>query len=196
MGVSVMKNRFKKIKIYTGVMVLIFSVSALGLDIGDVETSGNICLNPLGSSKLRNGPTSDSFIIPLGAYLKKGEDKNLLRGSCTFALPIKGAPGKRIVVKEGQQFYSVRAFPELQKAKLDVELFKAGSQGQRQAIEVLGANTIQKSNGHMISDVILTTACDEDIILRGNLSAFAVGNGKGQIFTKDLHLKIIEEDCP
>lgn len=172
------------------------AMTAYSMEMGEVSIAGNICQNPVGTHKVVSGADPDSFVIPLGVYLKKDNTAGLARGACTFAVPLKAEANKRIVVRAARQFYSLRTYQDVSKAKIDVELFKAGSRGPLLSAEIPGSEGLSKTHGFLVADDVIVSGCGESLNLRGNLSAMIVGTGKARVFAKDLQLHIVEEICP
>ncbi|WP_374077183.1 hypothetical protein [Bdellovibrio bacteriovorus] len=182
-----------------GVMFLaasfLFVVQAKALNLGTVEIAGTSCETPVGAHELAE-VSEGRFVIPTGLYLKKEEDKRVARGSCTFALNLKAAAGKKIVVSNSHQLASLRAYPSQTKARMDLEIFKAGSQGVKQILEVEAidqASKVNKSLGQQ--EVLIETECGGSAILRGNLAATLMGEGKARAFARNLYVDIAEVDC-
>lgn len=182
-----------------GVMILAAAVllvtQAQALELGAVETAGNACETPVGIHEL-TAVAPGRFVIPTGLYVKKEEDKRVARGSCTFAMTLKASPGKKVVVSNSHQLASVRAYPTQTKARVDLEIFKAGSQGVKQTIEVEALEQTAKINKSLgQEEALLETDCGGSAILRGNLAATIMGAGKARVFTRDLYLDIVEVEC-
>lgn len=182
-----------------GVMFLatsfLFVVQAKALNLGAVEIAGTSCETPVGAHGLAE-VSEGRFVIPTGLYLKKEEDKRVARGSCTFALNLKAAAGKKIVVSNSHQLASLRAYPSQTKARMDLEIFKAGSQGVKQILEVEAIDQpsrVNKSLGQQ--EVLIETECGGSAILRGNLAATLMGEGKARAFARNLYVDIAEVDC-
>lgn len=171
------------------------SVTSLAAQIGSVETAGNACEIRPGSHEVRQ-LEDGRVIIPTGLYVKKDEDQRIARGSCTFALTLKADAGKKLVVSNSQQLLSLRAYPRETRVKADLEIFKAGQTGARQTAEIQSLESTEKLTQYLGQrDVILETACGGSEILRGNLAATLVGQGKARAFAKNLTLEIREESC-
>lgn len=172
---------------------LVVTSQAQALEVGTLELAGNACLAGVGAHQALI--ENDHLAIPLGMNVKKDEDRSLVRSTCNFALPLKAAPGSKIVVSNAHQLVSLRAHPG-SKASAQLEIFSAGSRGTP---EVAKIDAIDK-NEKLVSilgtqSAALETACGEGITLRGNLSAMAMGTTKARIFTKSLHLTVIEVPC-
>lgn len=173
----------------------LFVVQAKAVDFGSVEIAGNACQSAVGTHELVE-LSEGHFLIPTGLYLKKEEDKRVARGICTFALNIQAANGKKIVVSNSRQRVSLRAYPAQTKARIDLEVFKTGSQGEKQSLEVEAIDQTSKVNKSIgQQDVILETECGESAILRGNLAATLIGAGKARAYARNLHVDIHEIDC-
>lgn len=171
------------------------SAGAFAAPIGSVETAGNACEIRPGSHELRQ-LEDGRVIIPTGLYVKKDEDTRVARGSCTFALTLKADAGKKLVVSNSQQLLSLRAYPQETRVKAELEIFKAGSTGAKQTVEIHAVETNEKLTQYLGQrDVILETACGGSEILRGNLAATVTGQGKARAFAKNLTLEIREESC-
>ncbi|WP_413943872.1 hypothetical protein [Bdellovibrio sp. HCB-162] len=173
----------------------LFVVQAKALNLGTVEIAGNACENQVGTHDVTE-VSEGRFVIPTGLYLKKEEDKRVARGTCTFALPLKASAGKKIVVSDSHQLASLRAYPAQTKARIDLEIFKAGSQGVKQTLEVEAidqASKVNKSLGQQ--ETVVETECGGSAILRGNLAATLMGEGKARAFARNLYLNIAEVDC-
>ncbi|MGE9746289.1 hypothetical protein [Bdellovibrio bacteriovorus] len=170
------------------------SLAASAAAAGFVETAGNACEWTPGRYELSE--TEGRVRIPNGLYVKKEETSKIARGSCTFALTLKAPAGKKIVVRDSQQLISLRAYPQQTRVKAEVEIFKAGSQGAKQTLEIVAAEIAEKTTQYVgQKDVLLETACGGSDILRGNLSATIIGEGKGRAFAKNVTLDIQEVDC-
>lgn len=159
------------------------------------ELAGNACEEVVGSHEVQEISTG-RFMIPSSLYLKKDEDKRLARGTCTFAVSLRASAGKKIVVSNVSQLASLRAYPSGVTARVDLEIFKAGAQGNRQSLEVRSEDKVErltKTIGER--GVVVETECEGSAILRGNLSAMLMGAGKARAFTRNLLLDIEEVDC-
>lgn len=173
----------------------LFVAQAKALSLGAIEIAGNACENPVGTHELAE-VSEGRFVIPTGLYLKKDEDKRVARGSCTFALALKASAGKKIVVSNSHQLVSLRAYPAQTKARMDLEIFKAGNQGVRQTLEVEAIDQSAKVNKSLgQQESLVETACGGSAILRGNLAATLMGEGKARAFARNLYLDIVEVDC-
>lgn len=182
-----------------GVIVLaaavLLTTQAKALTLGTIETAGNACEVPVGSHELAQ-TQAGRYIIPTGLYVKKDEDKRAARGSCTFALSLEASPGKKIIVSDSHQLADLRAYPTQTKARVDLEIFKAGSQGAKQTVEIEAVEQKAKANQILGQrDVILETECGGSAILRGNLAATIMGAGKARVFTRNLYINISEVEC-
>lgn len=173
----------------------LFVVQAKAINFGSVEIAGNACQSAVGTHELVE-VSEGHFLIPTGLYLRKEEDKRVARGICTFALNIQTAVGKKIVVSNSRQRVSLRAYPSQTKARIDLEIFKTGSQGETQSLEAEAIDQTSKVNNSIgQEDVILETGCGESAILRGNLAATLIGAGKARAYARNLHVDIHEIDC-
>lgn len=173
----------------------LFFIQAKASILGSVDIAGNSCERPVGSYEL-NETRQGRFAVPVSLYVKKDGDKRVARGVCTFAMNLKASTGKKIVVSNSYQLVSLRAYPSQTKARIESEIFKAGSQGVRQSLEVDGSSQISKVNkGIEQSGVVVETECGGSAILRGNLAATLTGTGKARAFARDLYLDIAEVDC-
>jgi len=173
----------------------LLGVKAQALQLNAVETAGNACETAVGSHDLKE-VSQGRFVIPTGLYVKKDEDKRVARGTCTFALNLEAAPGKKIVVSNSHQLISLRAYPSQTKARVDLEIFKAGSQGLKQSQEVMAVDQAAKTTQVLAqNETLIETSCGGAVILRGNLAATLMGEGKARAFARDLYLDIVETDC-
>lgn len=183
-----------------GIIVLaaaavLLTTQAQALTLGSIDTAGNACEVLVGSHEVAQ-TLSGRYIIPTGLYVKKDEDKRIARGSCTFALNLEASPGKKIIVSDSHQLADLRAYPAQTKARVDLEIFKAGSQGAKQTVEIEAVEQNAKANQILGQrDVILETECGGSAILRGNLAATIIGAGKARVFTRNLYLNISEVEC-
>lgn len=172
----------------------LLSFTASASELGFVDTAGNACEWTPGRYSLTEG--FGRVRIPNGLYVKKEETSKIARGNCTFALTLKAAAGKKIVVRDSQQLISLRAYPQQTRVKTELEIFKAGHQGAKQTLEIVAAEKAEKTTQYVgQNDVLLETACGGSEILRGNLSATIIGEGKGRAFAKNVTLDIQEVDC-
>lgn len=175
---------------------VLFVSQTYALGLGSVEIAGNSCEVPVGTHELME-VGEGRFAIPTGLYVKKEEDKRVARGACTFALTLQAAPGKKIVISNTHQLTSLRAYPSQTKARVDLEIFKAGSQGVKQALEIEAQEQVAKVSQPLGQQgPVLETECGGSAILRGNLAATLIGAGKARAFTRALYVDINEVDCP
>lgn len=173
----------------------LFVVQAKAIDLKAVDIAGNACNAAVGTHELIK-VSEDRYLIPSGLYVRKDEDKRVARGVCTFALNIQAAAGKKIVVSNTRQLISLRAYPIQTKARIDLEIFKVGSRGEPQSLEVEAVDQFAKVS-HSIGqqDVVVETECGGSTILRGNLAATLIGAGRARAYTRNLYLEIREIDC-
>jgi|GEM_PF-1814675 len=163
---------------------------------GLLDLRGSICELETGSHELAAVQGSQHrFVIPLGVYLSKKEAVTLARGACAFALPIKARPGMKVVVANSSQLISLRAYPS-SKVKMDLELFKAGSVGEKQVRTIESAEKAVRSAEFLRHpEVLVESECGKEMILRGQLTATLLGSGAGRVFTRNLELDMIEVPC-
>ncbi len=174
---------------------VLFMAQAEAATIGAVETAGNSCVAGIGTHELHE-LEEGRYTIPTSLYVKKETDKRVARGACTFAVTLSAAPGHRVVVSDSHQFASLRVYPSQTKARVDLEIFKAGSQGVKNTLEAQSLETTTKQNAVLGQQgVILETECGGSAILRGNLSATVMGEGRARVFTRDLYIGISEVPC-
>lgn len=181
--------------IVIGLVTLSVPKSAKALELGELKIGGNSCLAQTGEQKL--GETKEGhFIIPMGMYLKKDEGNSLSRGSCNFSLAVKVDNSKRVLVKSSRILTSLRGKDEIKKLRVDLEVFKAGTIGTKQVAEAQSAASAKvRQESYLVHDDIYTSNCGESFILRGNLSGIIMGSGVGRIFTKNLIVDVVEEEC-
>lgn len=173
----------------------LFVVQAKAGNLGSVEIAGNACVAGVGTHAL-NEVNTGRFMIPTSLYVKKDEDKRVARGTCTFAVTLQASPGNKIVVSNSHQLASLRAYPTQTKARVDLEIFKAGSQGIKQTLEVQAQDLVSKETKSLGQDeVLVETECGGSAILRGNLAATLMGEGKARAFTRNLLVDISEVPC-
>lgn len=162
--------------------------------LGVVETAGNACELTPGRYEVQTH--QDRTFLPTGLYVKKDENTKIARGSCTFALTLQASAGKKIVVRDSRQLLSLRAYPNQTQVRAELELFKAGSQGVKQTLQIQSSELAEKATQYLgQSEVLIETACGGAEILRGNLSATIIGAGKARAFARDLSLQIQEVSC-
>lgn len=175
---------------------VLFVLQAKAAELGAVEIAGNACEVAVGTHELL-AVNDHRFVIPTGLYLKKDEDKSIARGQCTFALTLQASPGKKIIVSNSHQLVSLRAYPSGTKVQMNLEIFKAGSRGSVLTAIAQAADQVAKTNQSLeSSDSLVETECGGSAILRGNLSATALGAGKARAFARPLYLDITEVTCP
>lgn len=173
----------------------LFVVQAKAISLDAVEIAGNACQETVGTHELIE-VTEGHYMIPIGLYIKKDEDKRVARGICTFALNMQASAGKRIVVSNTRQRISLRAYPAQTKARIDLEIFKAGSQGEKQSLEVEALDQVEKTTQSIGQlETVLETECGGSATLRGNLGATLIGSGKARAYARNLHVNIHEVDC-
>ncbi|WP_347356953.1 hypothetical protein [Bdellovibrio sp.] len=174
---------------------LLISYQSKAAQVGFVETAGNACESTPGRYDLQSAGEG-RVVIPSGLYVKKEESSRIARGTCTFALTLQAERGKKIIVKDSRQLLSLRAYPLNTKVRAELEIFKAGAQGAKQSLEVQSTEAAEKLTQYLgQQDVIVETACGGSEILRGNLSATIMGEGKARAFAKNLTLEIEEVSC-
>ncbi|KYG69256.1 hypothetical protein AZI87_08610 [Bdellovibrio bacteriovorus] len=170
-------------------------MQAQALTLDSAEIAGNACEAAVGTHEIRE-IAAHRFLVPTGLYIRKDEDKRVARGTCTFALNLKASAGKKIVVSDSHQTTSLRAYPTNTRARVDLEIFKAGEQSVKQTLEVEAleqTSKLEKSLGQQ--GAVVETSCGGSAILRGNLAGTVMGEGRGRVFTRDLILSIEEVDC-
>jgi len=170
-------------------------VQARALSLGDIEIAGSACEAAVGTHELSE-VSKGRYVIPVGLYLKKDENNSIARGSCVFALNLKAAVGKKILVSNSYQLASLRASPSQTTARMDLEIFKSGSQGVKQTLKAEAIDRVAKVNKSLGQQKSLVeTDCGGSAILRGNLTATLMGKGKASAFARDLYVNIAEVDC-
>lgn len=175
--------------------ILLWGLHSQASSLGSIETAGNSCEQAVGTHELTE-VSPGRFVIPTGLYVKKEEDKKVARGICTFALTLQASAGKKIVVSNSHQLATLRAYPTQTKARIDLEIFKAGSQGVKQTLEAQAQDQVAKATQILgQQETLLETECGGSAILRGNLAATLMGDGKARAFTRSLLLDISEVDC-
>lgn len=173
----------------------LFVVQAKAANLGAVEIAGNACEAGVGTHEL-NEISVGRYMIPTGLYVKKEEDKRVARGSCTFAMTLQASPGNKIVVSNSHQLAVLRTYPAKTRARVDLEIFKAGGQGAKQTLEIQSEDLASKATKSLgQEDVLLETECGGSAILRGNLAATLMGEGKARAFTRNLFVDIAEVPC-
>lgn len=177
------------------ISLVLVALYSNAMEVGEVQIAGNICQQAVGAHSVEKGIDEGTYIIPLGVYLKKDNSASLARGSCTFAMSVTADAHKRIRVQQAQQFFSLKSFENVNKVKIDLEVFRAGERGLVMSAELPTANQKEKRHGYLSQEDVLVSECGAGLTLRGNLSALSMGSGKSRVFAKDLKLKIVEEDC-
>ncbi|UOF00088.1 hypothetical protein [Bdellovibrio reynosensis] len=173
---------------------VLFVLQAEAAQLGYVEIAGSACQASVGTHELTE-VGQNRYLIPNSIYVKKEEDKKVARGACTFAVTLQAAAGKKIIVANSHQLTSLRAYPSQTKARVDLELFKAGEQGERQVVETESTDRTSRISKSLQQAAILETECGGSAILRGNLAATLIGTGKARAYTRSLYLDIVEVDC-
>lgn len=173
----------------------LFVAQAKAIHLGKVETAGNACDTVVGTHDLIE-VSEGHYMIPSGLYVKKDEDKRVVRGVCSFALTLQASAGKKIIVSNARQRVSLRAYPSQTKARMDLEIFEAGSRGETQTLEAQAVDRVAKVNDSIgQQDAVIETGCGASTILRGHLSGTLIGAGKAIAYARNLHVDIHEVEC-
>lgn len=172
----------------------LWALEAISAGINYVETAGTACEKTPGRYELE---TSEGRLrIPIGLYVKKDEASRVARGACSFAMTLQASAGKKIVVSDSYQLVSLRAYPNQTRVRAELEIFKAGSQGEKQILEVQATSEAGRLTQALEkSGALLETACGGSEILRGNVAATLIGAGKARAFAKPLYLDVHEVEC-
>lgn len=175
---------------------LTMALAESDLQFGDLQIAGHACDAESGIQPLQKVEGSEiRYKLPTSIYLRKDSSKSLLRGSCTFALPVTAAPGMKVIAANAEQLVSLRAEAK-SNIKVELELFKSGSIGEKLVKELL---TQEKSGAsaeilrHV--DLIAESECGGEIILRGNLSATLLGSGSSRAYARHLEMDILAVPC-
>lgn len=182
------------ILVFTASFMLLAAANAQ-TSLNTIEIAGSACDGAVGTRELLQ-VSPMRYQIPNGIYLKKDEDKRVARGVCTFALNLQASTQTKIVVSNSHQLVSVRTYPAQTKARVELEIFKAGTQGDKQILEIASVDKAEKLSQVMSNQSLeLQTECGGSMILRGNLAATLTGEGKARAFTRPLYLDISEVPC-
>ena len=157
-------------------VLLAFSAQAQsGIAIGEGTIAGDSCKDLY---VIETGGTEDTIQISLRSSVRKWTDKQLERGSCNFAIPIRVAKGHRLIIKDLVAFGKV----DLSKgttSKHNLEIFASGSQGEILKREEGSSTKRVRKNIQIRRDGnLLVTQCGADINLRGNSSILLQGDAK------------------
>jgi hypothetical protein len=167
--------------------------TATPVTLGSLVLDGNSCrLGDAGSIEVQI--LDGKLQIPAASTLRKAARVSLERGACSFALPIHVEPGYRLVLKDPSALGSVNVARD-SRARIDLEIFVAGSQGQRMTVMVGSSQErIRQTIDIRQSETILVTSCSgQSLNLRGNSSTLLQGAALGRS-TASLHfIEIIAE---
>lgn len=166
------------------------------LQFGDLQVAGNACDVETGVQPLQKVEDSDiRYVLPTSIYIRKDHSKSLLRGACTFALPVTAAPGMKVIAANAAQLVSLRAEAR-SNVKVELELFKSGSSNEKM-VKTLVTKDESDISAEILRkvDLIAESECGGQIILRGNLSAIMMGSGASRAYTRNLEMDILAVPC-
>lgn len=140
--------------------------------------------------------TEEALKVEIATEVLKLGTERLKRSSCSFAIPVKIAAGKRLVLRD----LKVPAFISLARGasgEANLEIFAAGRRGERvvfkqkAAISRITQEVLFEKDG-----VLFKSACGEAINLRGNISALLKdGIQRSMLILDAVELKVEIEEC-
>lgn len=165
----------------------------------NLEIAGSMCLERVGTHTVNLAEGSDFRIkIPLSTRLESREGVSIVRGICTFALPVTARAGYKIIAANVKQVAQIhlRASSEEGKAQTQLEVFQNGTKGELIKVELLNEKHSQKLR-QVIGEnaVVAESQCGGSIILRGNLATTLLGKTQARTYTSDLYVDLIEVPC-
>lgn len=178
------------------ILILMLSVTTWAAQPGTLSLSGNGCATEADSKSLKVlDAAKGRYKIPLHLQLNKTEGNQLERKTCNFSLPIKLSKNEKIKVVELVQSVKMNANKGTQ-SQLSLSVFAAGAAAKKPLIiESKGSNDSQIDE-EFTSAEVFESKCGKDLILRGNLSAFARGDSKASASSGDLLFTIQSISCP
>jgi hypothetical protein len=181
--------------IAVGICSLLVSLTSNAGSLGQISMGGTGCSVPSGSDGLVAVPgQKNRFSIPLQVVVNKKDD-TLVRKTCAFRLPAHLAANEKVVVSNAAQWVRLGASTGGQ-VKTNLEIFLAGSRGNPLTTEVKAITKPARLFQTVRAEgVIAESACGQDTIIGGNLSALASGPAQATAAVGNLLLTMKIVSC-
>lgn len=197
-------SKWKKMKNLISAMVIILIApptfsSSLDYSKLNLELAGSMCLEKVGSHGVNLAEGSEIRLkIPLSTRLESREGVSIVRGNCTFALPVSAKANHKIIAANVKQVAQIhlKGSSEEGRAQTQLEVFQAGAKGEIIKLELQNEKHAQKLRQVIGENALVAeTTCGGSMILRGNLATTLLGVTHARTYTSDLYVDLIEVPC-
>lgn len=165
------------------------------IELGELKLGGTACLLPTGQ-EIPVSIDFDELVIPAVMAVKKDATQSLVRGTCSFALPLKLKSSHRLVLAAAKGSGTVNLAKGAQ-SQIRLEVFASGSKGEvLQSTELAEHKKLKKRISLESKQSVLVLGCGEAGILRGNASILVRGqSGRSTANIDQIRLMATLEEC-
>lgn len=165
----------------------------------NLEIAGSMCLEKVGRHSVQLAEGSEIRLkVPLSTRLESREGVAIVRGNCTFALPVSAKANHKIIAANVKQVAQIhlKGSSEDGKAQIQLEVFQAGAKGELVKVELQNEKRSQKLREVIGENALVAeTSCGGSMILRGNLATTLLGETSARTYTSDLYVDLVEVPC-
>ncbi len=183
-----------KLGIVIGLVALTAVAAKAQVQLGAIVLGGTACqlagVGPI-EAIIEEGKLS----IPAAIMAKKTSAQTLTRGSCSFTLPVQVDAGYRLVLSDSSTLGLVN-LSKGSRARVSVELFKAGERGQQLVLEETAIEQKIRRNFELNqSGTVIALGCGESTNIRGNASIMLQGSGRATASLQLIEMNAHVEAC-
>ena len=175
--------------------IVLMTLSAHGLELGKLSLSGSGCSKELIENLKPIEGDQNRYSLPLHLSLTKTEATTIKRNSCQFSLPIKVGEKEGVEVSAVSQGIKLKGNVKTP-VKVQLSVSATGLSSSKKRLSAETKDDAEISEEIKNDGVIFNSKCGKDVIVRGNLSAFAQGPDAATASSTDLLLSIKVSACP
>ncbi len=175
--------------------LILIAKPIFSMELGKLSLSGSGCAKELIENQKPTEGDPNRYSLPFHLVLTKTEATVIERKSCQFSLPIKISEKEIVEVSSVSQNIKLKGNVKTP-VKVQLSVFATGLSSSKKRLSLETKDDTELSEDLKNDGVVFNSKCGKDVIVRGNLSAFAQGPDAATTSSSDLLLSIKVSACP